>query len=70
MNGYANADTYFAATNILNIESLFLAASRLSNTFALRNLFADAVESGMIANRNLDIENINFDEILDAVLDD
>ena len=36
MNGYANADTYFAAAAIHNIESLYIAARRLTNGFALR----------------------------------
>lgn len=69
MNGYANADTYFAACNILNIESLYLAAQRITNVFALRNLVVDAQECGMMG-RDIDIENIEFDEILDAVLGD
>lgn len=67
MNGYANADTYLASVNILNIESLYLAASRVANAFALRNLFVDAVDAGIVVDE-LNIENIEFDEILDAVL--
>jgi hypothetical protein len=70
MNGYANADTYLAATKILNIETLFLPARRMTNIFSLRNLFVDAMESGIVADRNIDIENVDFEEILDAVLDD
>lgn len=70
MNGYANAETYFAATHIQNIESLYFAARRMINSFQLRNLFVDAVEAGMIAANHIDIENIEFDEILDTVLDD
>lgn len=70
MNGYANADTFFAATHIQNIESLYVAARRMSNSFSLRNLFIDAIDAGMIAGDHLDIENIEFDEILDTVLDD
>lgn len=70
MNGYANADTFFAATHILNIESLYVAARRMTNSFQLRNLFVDAVEIGMIAANHIDIENIEFDEILDIALED
>lgn len=69
MNGYANADTYFAAANILNTESLYLSAQRITNVFALRNLVVDAQELGLMG-RDIEIENIEFDEILDAVLGD
>lgn len=70
MNGYANAETFFAATHIQNMENLYVAARRMTNAFSLRNLFIDAVDAGMIAADHLEIENINFDEILDTVLDD
>lgn len=70
MNGYANAETYFAATHILNIESLYISARRMTNSFALRNMFVDAVEAGIIAGEHIDVENVEFDEILDSVLGD
>lgn len=69
MNGYANADTYFAAIAIQNIESLYIAARRMFNGFQLRNLFTDAVMTGMIE-EEIEIENVDFDEILDTVLED
>ena len=69
MNGYANADTYFAAVAVQNIESLYIAARRLTNRFALRNLVVNAIEAGMIANVE-DIEEIDFDEILDTVTEE
>lgn len=69
MNGYANADTYFAAVSVMNIEALYNAACRMTNVFQLRNLFIDAIESGLVVDK-LDIENIEFDEILDTVLGD
>lgn len=68
MNGYANADTNAAAINVLNIETLYLAAKRLTSPFSLRNLYADAIAAGMVD--ELDIENVEFDEILDSVLED
>lgn len=70
MNGYANAETHFAAVNILNIESLYISARRMTNSFALRNMFVDAVEAGIVAGMHIEIENVDFDEILDAVLGD
>lgn len=70
MNGYANAETFFAATHILNIENLLISARRMTNAFQLRNMFADAAEAGIIHADHIDIENIEFDEILDAVLVD
>lgn len=69
MNGYANADTYFAASNILNTESLYLSAKRITNIFALRNLVINAQECGLMGG-DIEVENIEFDEILDVVLDD
>lgn len=69
MNNYANADTYNAALGVLNIESLYIAARRMTNGFSLRNLIADAIEAGFPQFSNVDIENVEFDEILDSVLD-
>jgi hypothetical protein len=68
MYGYANADTYYAAVAIQNIESLYIAARRLTNGFALRNLIVDAMGAGMIGS-DIDIEEIDCDEILDSVLE-
>lgn len=69
MNGYANADTFFAANAFLNIENLFVSAKRVTNAWALRNIFADAQMAGIVGD-DIEIENIEFDEILDAVLED
>lgn len=71
MNGYANAETFFAASNILNIENLYISARRMINSFQLRNLFVSAIENGIIVDADeIDIEAIEFQEILDAVIDD
>lgn len=67
MNGYANFETNAVAFNVLNIESLYLAARRLMNGFSLRNLYADAIAAGMV--EDIDLENVEFDQILDSVLE-
>lgn len=69
MNGFVNADTYNAAVEIQNIQSLYIAARRMNNGFQLRNLYADAQMAGMARN-DIEIEEVDFDEILDSVLDD
>ena len=66
MNGYANADTYFAAAAIQNIESLYIAAKRLTNSFSLKNLILDAIDAGMIF--DIDINEVELDEVLDSVI--
>lgn len=67
MNGYANADTFFAANFVLNTESVLISAKRFINAFQIRNLLNDAQLSGMMGD-DIDIENVECEEILDAVL--
>jgi hypothetical protein len=69
MNGYANADTYNAVLEISNNENLYISARRVNNCFAMRNILSNAIEAGMIYS-NIEIENVDFDEVLDAVLED
>lgn len=65
-NDFANLDTMFIANAIFKTESLLVAAKRLTNRFALKNLVWDAVDAGMIGD-DIEIENVEFDEILDKL---
>lgn len=69
MNGFENADTYFIAAALQNVESLYNAARRISDPFRMRNLVVDAQMAGMIGD-DLDVNKANFDEIIDVVFEE